>query len=205
MTIKKAEPFGSAPSHITGTKAGNWRPRFKERGIKMNKKLLIACTVFSVVVLLPFISLAASPTHMFVGDGATFTSLPVGGAWTTMMKVGPITAPGNGTCVVTASFTVPIEEGAIIQTTLATQPDARGPWVQVHQPGAGQNWESSQMVQAFVVAGGSTTTFYMNGQNLSASGPVLTENTRIFLLCAPGFIIPGELGASEKGEDELGN
>lgn len=161
--------------------------------------MMILLTV-TMIVFVPMVTYAldVSPAYMKVGSGATFTTLPADASWNQMMSVGPITLPVSVVCTVTASFTVPLY-GELIQTTIATAPNARGPWVQVHEA---EGWESSAMVQAFVVPANTATTFYMNGQNLGLSS-VMTQNTRIWASCQQGSSIP--TADAYEGEPEIGN
>ena len=105
-----------------------------------------------------------------------------------------VTPQVDGKCVVTASFTTDmIGTSGVIQTTLYTLPDARGPWVQVHEA---DGWESSAMTQAFNVLEGVPVTFYMNGEN-HGSTAVQTQNTRIWVVCGE----EGIAGAFDLSED----
>lgn len=164
----------------------------------MKKKIGLIFTISAIIIFMPLMShaLDVKPAYMKVGDGATFTTLSIGGGWQTMMSVGPITIPANVVCVVTGSAIVGLlQPGDLIQTTISTQPATRGPWVEIAE---NDGFVSTAMVQAFVVERNTPTTFYMNGNNFSNINTIMTENTRIWVSCQQGSTIPtsGESAAS---------
>ena len=92
---------------------------------------------------------------------------------------------GNAVCVATASWVATLN-GNLVQTTLATAPDVGGPWLQAYES---STVESGSMSNAFNHPAQTTATYYMNGRNLGGSS-VLMENTRIWVICAKGALIP---------------
>lgn len=128
----------------------------------------------------------ARAAHMATGTGQNFTILPPAGAgvWNEMHHV-TIRPRADGICVVTASWTAFLG-GNRIQTTIDTSANTRGPWVQVHD---NAEWDSSAMVNAFEVKQAVPVSFYMNGENRGTTD-VSMENTRIWVICSRGGIIP---------------
>ena len=117
------------------------------------------------------------PFLMKVGPGSTFVNVPSGGAWTELLQMS-ITPKKDGICVVTAGLTAFTSDN-VLQVTLATASAVNGPWVQAYQQ---SSQVSPVMSQAFIVQKKTPITFYFNARNVG-SGDVLSENTRIWVIC----------------------
>jgi len=161
----------------------------------MNKKLMTILTVLAISALLASGAYAGRIKQIEVGDGQVFTTLPPDSTWNEMMSVSVTPKKGVKVCVVCASWTAVMRDN-YVQTTLATQPNALGPWVQgyVENEVPGTSYptaESGMMTQAFAVTPLVPVTFYMNGRNFGNSGggsSVTMENTRIWAICGKGGI-----------------